>query len=272
MALKTVRGAADDAGMQTTRRLRSRLTFSNIVSLIALFVALGGGAYAAGALPPNSVGRSQLQANAVTSGKLASNSVGADELQRNSVIAGSLAFESVGMHALNRHLRARLAQASASRQATSGPQGPAGPQGPSGPGAQRVRYAAHASASPTPQAVTVIAGLEMKAECEDSGSATQLNLSVTSAEAATVIENINADSGAGEPSIAEAHSANLQINLPAGTTFLGGPSAPFGEYSRVFAHLIYAAPKTTADLTVALVLDGTAGTCAIDGVGVPAAS
>jgi hypothetical protein len=256
--------------MPTKRRLRSKLTFSNVVSLMALFVALGGGAYAAGVVPPNSIGRLQLQESAVTSAKLARDSVGPAKLQRNSVTASALGFESVGMHALSSHLRARLTRAAAAGAA--GTQGPTGPQGPSGPGAQRVHYAAQASASPTAQSVTVIEGLGMKAECEDTGSSTQLNLSVTSAEAATGLENINVDNGPGEPTIAEAHSANLQINLPAGTTVLGGPSAPTGEYARIFAHLIYIAPKTSVDLTIALVLNGTAKTCAIDGVGVPAAS
>jgi hypothetical protein len=37
------------------RRFRARLTFANVVSVIALFVALGGGAYAAFHLPKNSV-------------------------------------------------------------------------------------------------------------------------------------------------------------------------------------------------------------------------
>ena len=60
----------------TNKAQGSRLTFSNIISLIALFVALGGSAYAAGVLPANSVGRSQLQHNAVTSSKIAPNSVG----------------------------------------------------------------------------------------------------------------------------------------------------------------------------------------------------
>jgi hypothetical protein len=51
-------------------RLRSRLTFANTVSLIALFVALGGTGYAAVKLPRNSVGTTQLKSNAVTSGKV----------------------------------------------------------------------------------------------------------------------------------------------------------------------------------------------------------
>jgi hypothetical protein len=73
-------------------RLRSHLTFANVVSLVALFVALGGISYAAIRLPANSVGTKQLKKGAVTDKKI------------------------------NARTRARL----------RGAIGPAGPQGPQG--------------------------------------------------------------------------------------------------------------------------------------------
>jgi len=57
------------------KSLRSRLTFSNVLSLIALCVAMGGVSYAAVTLPRNSVGPQQLRRHAVKPNKLASNSV-----------------------------------------------------------------------------------------------------------------------------------------------------------------------------------------------------
>jgi hypothetical protein len=112
----------------------------------------------------------------------------------------------------------------------------------------------------------------MEAECEDTSPGVQLNLAVATPEAATGLETISVDTGAGEPGFGESNTANLQFNLPEGTTLLGGPSADAGQYSRIFASLIYVTPKTTVDLTLGLVLDGSAETCAIDGIGVPAAS
>jgi hypothetical protein len=53
------------------KTIRARLTFANVVACTALFVALGGGAYAATQLPKNSVGTAQLKNNAVTASKLA---------------------------------------------------------------------------------------------------------------------------------------------------------------------------------------------------------
>ena len=54
------------------KSFRGKLTFSNVVACIALFVALGGASYAATQLPKNSVGAAQLKKHSVTRSKLAS--------------------------------------------------------------------------------------------------------------------------------------------------------------------------------------------------------
>jgi hypothetical protein len=53
------------------RALSRRFTYANVVATLALFVALGGGAYAATQLKKNSVGTRQLKNGAVTALKLA---------------------------------------------------------------------------------------------------------------------------------------------------------------------------------------------------------
>jgi hypothetical protein len=54
-----------------TKRFRARLTYSNVVSTLCLFLLVGGGtAYAATQLPRNSVGSAQLRKGAVTPTKL----------------------------------------------------------------------------------------------------------------------------------------------------------------------------------------------------------
>src|SRR5215217_859577 len=55
--------------------IRSRLSFANVISLIALFVALGGTGYAAVKLPKNSVGGTQIKKNAVSSSKVKNGSL-----------------------------------------------------------------------------------------------------------------------------------------------------------------------------------------------------
>jgi hypothetical protein len=52
------------------RVVRERLRFANVISVLALFVALGGASYAALELPRNSVGTTQLRNGAVTRAKV----------------------------------------------------------------------------------------------------------------------------------------------------------------------------------------------------------
>jgi hypothetical protein len=65
------------------------------VALLALFVALAGGAYAQATLPANSVGTGQLRNRAVTQPKLAHNSVWHANIGRQSVRNVNLAHNSV---------------------------------------------------------------------------------------------------------------------------------------------------------------------------------
>jgi hypothetical protein len=56
-------------------RFRPRLTYANLTATLALFIALGGGAYAAIRLPANSVGAAQIKNKAITPKKLAPNTM-----------------------------------------------------------------------------------------------------------------------------------------------------------------------------------------------------
>jgi hypothetical protein len=69
--------------------IRRRLTYSNTIATLALFIALGGAAVAAG-LPRNSVGSKQLKRRAVTAAKLAPKSVVAGKLGPNAVGPGNI--------------------------------------------------------------------------------------------------------------------------------------------------------------------------------------
>jgi hypothetical protein len=51
--------------------VRRHLSYANVVASLALFLALGGAAFAATQLPRNSVGTGQLKPEAVTAGKIA---------------------------------------------------------------------------------------------------------------------------------------------------------------------------------------------------------
>jgi len=88
-------------------RIRSSLSYANVMATIALFLALGGGAYAAVKLPKHSVGTKQLKKGAVVSSKVKN---------------GSL---------LNRDFKA--GQLPRGLPGAKGDQGPAGPKGDQGP-------------------------------------------------------------------------------------------------------------------------------------------
>jgi hypothetical protein len=79
---------------------RSRLTYANVMATLALFIALGGGAYAAFHLPRNSVSsknivnrqvkRADLATGAVTSRKLGANSVTETKVRDESLTGDKL--------------------------------------------------------------------------------------------------------------------------------------------------------------------------------------
>jgi hypothetical protein len=70
------------------QRLRPKLSYANVTASIALFFALCGGAYAATALPSNSVGSAQLKKGAVTGAKVKKGSLLASNFKAGQLPAG----------------------------------------------------------------------------------------------------------------------------------------------------------------------------------------
>jgi len=79
--------------MRARRKLRERLTYANVMATIAVFIALGGGAYAASQLPKNSVGPKQLRKNAVTKRKVRKNAISTPKIL-NGAVTGAKVDES----------------------------------------------------------------------------------------------------------------------------------------------------------------------------------
>src|SRR4051794_23184996 len=81
--------------------IRSHLSFANVISVIALFVALGGASYAAVTLPKNSVGPKQIKKRAVRNKHINKSAVSASKIRANAVSGdkvadGSLTGSDVG--------------------------------------------------------------------------------------------------------------------------------------------------------------------------------
>jgi hypothetical protein len=98
------------------KRSAGKLTFANVMSVIAVFIALGGSAVAVTQVPKNSVGANQIKKNAVSSSKVKDFSLQAKDFAEGSLPAGA-----------------------AGPKGEPGPQGPAGPPGtPGAPGTSSV--------------------------------------------------------------------------------------------------------------------------------------
>src|SRR4051794_36397636 len=80
-------------------RIRKKLTFSNAIASLALFVALGGAAVAAG-LPNNSIGAKKLKKGAVTTKKLRKEAVTNLKLRNGAVSASKIAGGAVTLGAI----------------------------------------------------------------------------------------------------------------------------------------------------------------------------
>src|SRR4051812_4191805 len=72
---RAICGSIGSPRKASMRRFRRSVTYANVMSTIAVFMALGGIGWAAATLPPNSVGTPQLKPNAVTSPKIKNNQV-----------------------------------------------------------------------------------------------------------------------------------------------------------------------------------------------------
>ena len=70
------------------KQISKRLTYANVMSSIAVFLVLGGAAFAAVQLPKNSVGPKQLKKNAVTSAKVKNKSLKAVDFGPGQLPAG----------------------------------------------------------------------------------------------------------------------------------------------------------------------------------------
>ncbi len=102
-------------------RFRCRLTYSNVVASLALFIALGGVSYAAAKLPKNSVGSTQIKKNAVTGSKVKNSSLTGSDIKNRSLTAADFNGSIQGPQGA---------------QGAQGAQGPQGVQGPAGPNMQ----------------------------------------------------------------------------------------------------------------------------------------
>jgi len=81
--------------MRKGRKL-GRPSHGTVVAYLALFVALGSGAYAAKQLPKKSVGTKQLRKNAVTKQKVRKNAINGRKVKNNSLTGADIKLSKLG--------------------------------------------------------------------------------------------------------------------------------------------------------------------------------
>jgi hypothetical protein len=72
-------------------RLKDRLSYANVMSTIAVFIALGGSAYAATLLPRDSVGSAQIKRSAVGPSELRTGAVSSRTIRNETIRLGDIA-------------------------------------------------------------------------------------------------------------------------------------------------------------------------------------
>lgn len=150
----------------------------------------------------------------------------------------------------------------------AGPAGPVAPAGPAGRGAQRAAYSAAVGAPA--QTVLDAAGVTISVACEaGSGGEATLALTFGLAEAMTFAGTITRDSGTDPNAPGLTELEGFRVPFPAGQNPAGGPSAPDGEFVREVSSVMFIAPTRALGVHAALVADGAADRCSLNGVAVP---
>ena len=119
-------------------KLRSKLSYANVVATLGLFVALGGSAYAAINLPANSVtekavaanaiGSAEIQKAAVRAPEIKPNAVGSGQIRQAAITAGDIKGGAIGSGQIrNGSLQPTDFKSTAALEGPTGPTGAAGP-------------------------------------------------------------------------------------------------------------------------------------------------
>ncbi len=77
------------------RTIRRRLTYANVMATIAVFIAIGGSAYAATQLKKNSVGTKQIKNQAVTAAKIQNGAITGAQVKGGSLTGSNVANNSL---------------------------------------------------------------------------------------------------------------------------------------------------------------------------------
>jgi hypothetical protein len=252
---------------------RGRPTYANVMSTVAVFIALGGGAYAAIKLPENSVGSKQIKSGAVKSSEVGDGSLVARDFRAGQLPAGAQGPKGdAGPPGGQGSQGSQGSQGAAGEQGETGTRGPTGPQGlqglkgDAGPGASRIDYdaAVHVFA---PTTVLSRNGMEMRLDCVvNGGDTTAVYIEIVSTPAAKSSMSYLTRIGAGAPT-PTARTDTVSPNSSFGITLWGtnGSNVRFAD-----GQIIYRSATTTFAIPFHVEADAAAGRCRFSAVATPA--
>jgi hypothetical protein len=110
--------------------MKPRLTYANVTSSIALFVALGGVSYAATTLPANSVGTTQLKDTAVINTKIKDSAITSSKIADSTITSQKLNADTINF--LKGQKGDQGLRGLTGSQGVKGDTGAVGPVGPKG--------------------------------------------------------------------------------------------------------------------------------------------
>jgi hypothetical protein len=233
---------------------RPRLTYANVVSSLALFVALGGVSYAATSLPRGSVGPKQIRAEAVATGKLADSAVTVAKLakgvrERLAPVGGAPASTTITTTSTPesvRHAETADSAATAGHAET----------------AVRAATAGSATHAETADRAATAASADTAAFADSAGSAATADLATTSEDAEAL---------GGQPAD---HYLTADSVLGSGQTEAGDyiAAAGNGEAGTVLVQFWPHLPESLAEGHIKVLAEGAPGTSECPGPGQAAAS
>ncbi len=196
------------------RLLARRPSPAMLVALVALFVALGGGAYAALALPKDSVGAAQLKKGAVTPTKLSP--------------AAKAALSKPGPKG---ETGARGPEGPKGEPGPKGETGTKGDTGAAGPGAQILSWDETAAATPIRKTVGTVLGDTFSAECLIPGAGeAEVKLYISTSDG-SLRWDIGGESTDGSTNVGRGASLDVPAGILLTPMQLGGATATAGGSS-----------------------------------------
>ena len=158
------------------KQIRKRLTYANVMSSIAVFLVLGGTAFAATQLGKNTVGSKQIKKNAVTTAKIKNNAVTTNKIKNGAITGAKVNLGSLGTVPNANHASTADTATKANSADSVG-----------GSTLRRIFYKTNSTASKT--VVLSLGGLTLTASCEGGEPALVATTSVDSSTIRAVTTN-----------------------------------------------------------------------------------